>query len=81
MKSMGSNRLVSGIPMRGQEIKLKAREDHFASPGDLFLFGCVLDCFLGGYATINTFTRLLIEEVTRGEHYQWPARIGDRPLI
>ena len=77
----GANRLVSGILMRGQEISMKAREDHFAGPGDLFLFGSVLDCFLGGYATLNTFTRLLIEEVTRGEQYQWPARIGDRPLI
>ncbi len=81
VESVSSNRLVSGILMRGQEIRLKAREDHFASPGDLFLFGCVLDYFLGGYATLNTFTRLLIEEVTRGERYQWPARIGDHPLI
>jgi type VI secretion system protein ImpG len=81
VKSIGSDRLVSGILMRGQEIKLKVREDYFASPGDLFLFGCVLDGFLGGYATINTFTHLFIEEVTRGEQYQWPARIGDHPLI
>lgn len=81
VNSKDANRLVSGIPMRGQEIRLRAREDYFASPGDLFLFGCVLDSFLGGYATINTFTHLLIEEVTRGEQYRWPARIGDRPLI
>lgn len=76
-----SDRLVSGIMMRGQEIKLRIRQDHFASAGDLFLFGCVLDHFLGGYASVNTYTRFSIQEILKGDIYQWPARIGDRPLI
>lgn len=76
-----SDRLVSGVIMRGQEIRLKLRQDHFAGPGDLFLFGCILDYFFGSYASINTYTDLLIEEVLGGDRYQWPARIGDHPLI
>ena len=76
-----SDRLVSGVVMRGQEIRLKVRQDHFAGPGDLFLFGCVMDRFLGGYASINTFTRTTVQEVAKGEAYEWPARVGDRPLI
>ncbi len=75
------NRLVSGIMMRGQDINLKLNQDHFAGQGDLFLFGSVLDCFLGAYASMNTFTRLQVEEVLKGERYQWPVRIGDRFLI
>ncbi|MGD8882545.1 MAG: type VI secretion system baseplate subunit TssF [Desulfobacterales bacterium] len=79
--SGGSDRLVSGIMMRGRDIGLEARHDHFASPGDLFLFGSILEHFLGGYASINTFTRLTLREVITGETYQWPARLGDHPLI
>lgn len=81
ISAKASNRLVSGIMMRGQEILLKLRRDHFASQGDLFLFGSVLDYFLGVYASLNTFTRLQVQEVSKGEIYQWPARIGDRFLI
>ena len=80
-EAKGSQRLVSGIMMRGQEITLKLSQDHFAGPGDLFLFGCVLDCFLGAYASINTYTQLFVEETLKGDRYQWPARIGDHPLI
>jgi type VI secretion system protein ImpG len=81
IETKASNRLVSGIMMRGQEITLKMREDHFASVGDLFLFGSVLNYFFGSYASINTYTRLLVEGVSKGDRYQWSARVGDHPLI
>lgn len=76
-----SDRLVSGMMMRGQEIRLHMRQDQFASQGDMFLFGCVLDHFLAGYASLNTYTQLFVQEVQRGDLYQWPARLGDHPLI
>ena len=76
-----SDRLVSGILMRGQEIDLKLRQEKFASQGDFYLFGCVLDHFLGNYASLNHFIQLKVEEVVKGEIYQWPARIGDHPLL
>ena len=76
-----SDRLVSGVVMRGQEIRLKIRQDHFASPGDLFLFGCVMDHFLGGYASINTFTRTDHPGNHERRDLRWPARVGDHPLI
>lgn len=79
--SMGADRLVSRVMMRGREIRVEARQDHFASQGDLFLFGSVLDHFLGSYASINTFTLLTVREVITGERHQWPARLGDHPLI
>ena len=47
----------------------------------MYLFGCILDHFLGNYASLNHFTRLTVQEVEKGESYQWPARIGDHPLI
>lgn len=81
VESNASNRLISGIMRSGREISIKARQDHFSSPGDLYLFGCILDHFLGSYASINTFTRLIIEDVVKGDIYRWPERIGDHPLI
>jgi len=81
IKVIPSNRLINGLPIRGQEITIQLREDHFASAGDVFLFGCILDYFLGNYATINTYTKLTIQELLKGTIYQWKERIGDRPLI
>lgn len=81
VESVSADRIVSGTPIRGQEFILSLRQDHFAGPGDLFLFGCVLDHFLGCYASINHFTRTTVREVMKGDVYRWPARIGNRPLI
>ena len=76
-----TDRLVDGLPMRGQEIGIRLRQDHFAGPGDLFLFGCVLDHFIGNYAAINTFTCLVMQETLKGDVYRWPVRIGNHPLL
>ena len=81
IQSKGTDRLVSRVMMRGRDIRIEARHDHFASQGDLYLFGSILDHFLGSYASINTFTLLTLREVITGETYQWPARLGDHPLI
>jgi len=75
------SRLVGGFMMRGLDIKLLLRQDHFSGIGDLFLFGSVMDCFLSNYASMNTFTRLSIEETLGGEEILWPAKVGDRPLL
>ena len=74
-------RLVNGLIMRGQEIRLSLSPDNFASRGDMFLFGCIMDYFLGTYASINCFTRLKVKDALSGDTYEWPVRIGDRPLI
>ena len=81
LQAKGGNRMVSGIMMRGLELEMKIRQDHFVSPGDLYLFGNIMDYFLGNYASINTYTRLTINEAVKGDLYQWPARIGQHPLI
>jgi type VI secretion system protein ImpG len=81
LESVSADRIVSGTPVRGQEFTLSLRQDHYAGPGDLFLFGCILDHFLGCNASINHFTRTTVREVMKGDVYRWPARIGNRPLI
>jgi len=47
----------------------------------MHLFGSVLDNFLGGYASINSFTRLKFRETQRGDLYEWPARLGRHQII
>jgi type VI secretion system protein ImpG len=81
LETKATSRLIQGFLMKGREIIMKVRQDHFAGPGDLFLFGCILDHFMGSYASINTYTSLVIEEVLKGDRYQWPARIGNQRLI
>jgi type VI secretion system protein ImpG len=72
--------MVAGIPLRGQEIRIRMRQDHFAGAGDLYLFGCVLDQFLGRYASLNSYTRLVVYETLRGGTCQWPTRLGSQAL-
>ncbi len=81
IKVMPVDRLISGQMMRGQEIRVKLLKDNFASTGDMFLFGSIMDYFLGVYSSMNCFTRFSIKESITGEIYSWPPRIGDRPLI
>lgn len=81
VKAEAASRLVSGYMMRGWNIRVKCQPDHFAGEGDLFLFGCILDHFLGCYAGLNSYTRFEIEDAFTGERYQWPERIGQQRLI
>ncbi|OQX20447.1 MAG: type VI secretion system protein ImpG [Desulfobulbaceae bacterium A2] len=81
LSSQGADRLVSGIMLRGREITCKARADNFASRGDLYLFGSVLNEFFAVYASLNSFTRFVLYETISGESISWPARIGQQPLI
>jgi len=76
-----SDRLISGLVCRGQDILLQLRQDHFASPGDMYLFGAVLERFLGSYAALNSFTQVTLQESFTGEQFKWPPRIGDRFLL
>ena len=75
------HRWVRGMPLSGREVRVKARGDHFGGPGDLYLFGCVLERFLAQCAEPNTFTLLTLEETLKGGVYQWPPRLGRKPLL
>lgn len=72
---------VRGMLMRGKEVRVQARKDHFGGPGDLYLFGCVLDRFIADCADPNTFTVLKFEETLKGGGYAWAPRLGRHPLL
>jgi len=75
------DRIVNGVPMRGQKINMTMRQDNFASFGDLYLFASMLDLFMGVYSSMNTFIQFELKDSISGETFQWPARLGDRHLI
>ena len=75
-------RLVGrGGMQRGQLIRIRCREDHYAGIGDLYLFGCMLERFLGDYAGINSYTRVELEDTLSGTVFKWPPRLGQQPML
>lgn len=73
--------ISGGAPVRGLEIELRLREDHFDGDGDLQLFADVMDRFFAEYATINAFTRLVVRGVQAGNVDRRTPRIGRRRLL
>ena len=75
------DRLLKGSPIRGLCINMEMDGSKFAGEGDMYLLASVLNEFFALYGTINSFHQLVVRNVDRGEEYQWPARIGQQPLL
>ncbi|HEY4126530.1 MAG TPA: type VI secretion system baseplate subunit TssF [Gammaproteobacteria bacterium] len=75
------DRLFGAGMVRGQEIRASLRQDHFASAGDMFLFGSLLDRVLATFSTLNSFSVFTLMDEQTGSSYTWPARLGKRALI
>ncbi len=77
-----TSRLFGNGPIsfiRGLEITLTLDEDAFRGMG-IFLFGSILDRYLGMNAQINAFTQTVIHSVERGKLKTWPKRSGNQTL-
>lgn len=67
--------------VRGIETTLTFDEDQFVGSG-MFLFACVLERFLGLYASMNSFNQLVIRSEQREEPIKiFPARAGEQELL
>lgn len=75
------DRLFSGVAMRGQSINVKVNSSHFASKGDMYMFGLLIDKLFASFASLNSFTELSLTDVTSDETYSFKAKTGDKPLI
>jgi type VI secretion system protein ImpG len=64
---------------RGIEVTVDLDPTKFPQRG-AFLFGAVMDRFLGLYATSNSFTELIVK-TPAGIMKKWPARTGEIPLV
>lgn len=76
-----TRRIVRGMPVEGNEVRIECLGDHFPGPGSLFLFGTVIDEFLAGTTAVNTFSALTLVDTINGETLTWPAKIGRARLL
>ncbi|MDH5387807.1 MAG: type VI secretion system baseplate subunit TssF [Gammaproteobacteria bacterium] len=75
------DRLVSGIPMRGQAINVHVNSKSYSCSGDMYLFGMLLDYLFGSFASLNSFTEFTMTDSVSDVVFKWAPRTGDRPLI
>jgi type VI secretion system protein ImpG len=69
------------IPARGTQVEMDFDEQQFAGTG-LYLFAAVLDRFLAGYASMNSFSQLTARSTLRKEPLgKWPPRAGTQALL
>lgn len=73
--------LVRGRPMSGQKIHITMDSSGFTSLGEMFLFGTILEQVLNHFVTINTYTKLEIQDTVTGEIIKWAPRLGMKRLI
>jgi len=60
---------------RGAEIVVDV-DQQLAESGQYIVLGAILDVFLAGYASLNSFTRLTLRDTYRHVLHRWPARLG-----
>jgi type VI secretion system protein ImpG len=72
----------SGIAFaRGTQVHMEFDEEDFAGSG-VYLFASVIDHFLGLYASLNSFSQLVVKTRQRREVMkQWPPRAGQAILM
>jgi type VI secretion system protein ImpG len=85
MKSSPNFALVDSayglIPARGTQVEMEFDEQQFAGSG-LYVFAAVLDRFLAGYASMNSFSQLTARSTLRKEAMgKWPPRAGTQALM
>src|SRR5690606_9867946 len=76
-----SDRLINGAVFRGQDIEISALKEGFAGPGDLYLFGAMLERLLASFSSLNAYTAMTLIETQTGERHRGAPRLGARRLI
>lgn len=87
VRSVSSRPTIRPVPIpgpiafgRGLEVTLHCDEAAFEGSG-CFVLASVLEQFFAGYASINSFTEMVLTTSARGEVYRWPPRIGRRETL
>lgn len=77
---VGADREAESGFCRGVEVALELDEEKYLGIGT-YLFASVLERFLGLYASINSFTQLVVKTKQAGSFKRWPPRAGEHPLL
>jgi type VI secretion system protein ImpG len=66
---------------RGTRLEMELDEEQFVGVG-VYLFASIIDRFLGLYASLNSFSQLVLRSKQRKEVIrEWPPRAGHRLLL
>jgi type VI secretion system protein ImpG len=68
--------------VRGKLVEITVDEERFTG-NSAFLFGSVLEHFLGLYTSLNSFSQLVLKSRQRGDKpiHKWPPRAGTRVVV
>jgi type VI secretion system protein ImpG len=81
VESARQRSLVQGASIFGQRTRLEMEEAGFAGPGDLFVFGQILDRLFASNLGVNSFHELAVQSFPSRMEHVWPPRSGTQPLI
>lgn len=71
-------RVYRGSLVQGTRLLIDVQEKSFASLGDLYLFGCVLDALFASFVNMNSFSELHFKTQPSQLDFAWPLRIGTK---
>lgn len=71
------NRIRKGGLLRGVEVRVGVREDHFLNTGDAYLFGELLHVFFSRFASINLFVETVLVLQPSAQELRWQPLFGD----
>jgi type VI secretion system protein ImpG len=77
----GCDSLINQIMKRGWSVNVTLDPDCFCSPGDMHLFGAMIDQFLSAFVAEGYFLRTIIQSAHSGIEYGLAARMGRRMLV
>ncbi len=76
-----TRRMLEGMPVRGGHTRVELQEEKFASEGDAFVFGCILDELFADRVSINSFNELSIKLRGSQGEYKWLPRAGKKTIV
>jgi type VI secretion system protein ImpG len=87
LRDVSSRAIVGRVPLagpiayaRGTEVTLTMEENAFLGFNS-YMLGSVLEEFFARFASINSFSRMLLRTVESGEVARWPTRLGNRSTL
>ncbi len=81
IKAKPDHLFIKGDALRGLKVELELSESGFAAEGEMYLFASILNRFFCLYTSLNSFSRLEVKGVEKGEIYRFPPAAGRQVLL
>ncbi|MCI0329978.1 MAG: type VI secretion system baseplate subunit TssF [candidate division Zixibacteria bacterium] len=81
IKSKPDHLFLKGDILRGLKVELELAESGFAAEGEMYLFASILNRFFGLYTSLNSFSRLEVKGLEKGETYRFAPTAGRQVLL